>query len=64
MLPFLTRRLGFLGSLLALVLIALSALSAYIRADEATKGYYTNRLRLAAAAGLGVAGVAAYRFLV
>jgi hypothetical protein len=38
-------------------------MSGYIRADEATRGYYTNRLRLAAVAGLGVAGVAAYRFL-
>ena len=41
----------------------LAVMTGYIRADEATQGYYTNRLRLAAAAGLGAAGVAAYRFL-
>ncbi len=53
-----------LGGGLALALVGLAVLSGYIKADEATKGYYTNRLRLAAAAGLGAAGVVAYRFLV
>jgi len=56
-----TKRLG--GGI-ALALVTLAVLSGYIKADEATKGYYTNRLRLAAAAGLGAAGAAAYRFLV
>jgi hypothetical protein len=59
-----TARMQRLGGGLALALVGLAVLSGYIKADEATKGYYTNRLRLAAAAGLGAAGVAAYRFLV
>jgi hypothetical protein len=59
-----TARMQRLGGGLALALVGLAVLSGYIRADEATKGYYTNRLRLAAAVGLGAAGVAAYRFLV
>jgi hypothetical protein len=57
-------RMQRLGGGLALALVGLAVLSGYIKADEATKGYYTNRLRLAAAAGLGAAGVAAYRYLV
>lgn len=57
------KRLATLGGLLAFVLICLSTLSGYIRADEATKGYYTNRLRLAAAAGVGVAGTVIYQML-
>lgn len=56
-------RMQRLGGGLALALVGLAVLSGYIKADEATKGYYTNRLRLLAAAGLGAAGVAAYRFL-
>jgi hypothetical protein len=59
-----SARMQRLGGGLALALVGLAVLSGYIKADEATKGYYTNRLRLAAAAGLGAAGVAAYRFLV
>ncbi len=55
------RRLGLLGSLLALLLIALAAFSTYVRADEATKGYYTNRLRMLTLAGLGAAGYVFYR---
>ena len=58
-----SRRMQRLGGGLALALVGLAVVSGYIKADEATKGYYTNRLRLIAAAGLGVAGVAAYRFL-
>ncbi len=57
------KRLLTLGGLLAFVLICLGTLSGYIRADEATKGYYTNRLRLAAAAGVGVAGTVIYQML-
>jgi hypothetical protein len=56
-------RMQRLGGGLALALVGLAVLSGYIKADEATKGYYTNRLRLVAAAGLGAAGVVAYRFL-
>ncbi len=40
------RRLASLGGALAFILICLAAVSGYIRADEATKGYYTNRLRM------------------
>ena len=56
-------RLQRLGGGLAVALVGLAVLSGYIKADEATKGYYTNRLRLLAGAGLGAAGVAAYRIL-
>ena len=57
------KRLGVLGALFAFVLVCLAAVSGYIRADEATKGYYTNRLRLAATVAAGAAGVAVYRWL-
>ena len=57
------ERLAVLGAVLAFVLVLLAAVSGYIRADEVTKGYYTNRLRLAAAAGVGAAGLAIYRWL-
>lgn len=56
-----TRRMQRLGGGLILALVGLAVLSGYIRADEATKGYYTNALRLAALAGLGASGFAAYR---
>ena len=52
-----------LGALLGFLLICLAATTGYIRADEATKGYYTNRLRLASAAAVGAAGVILYRWL-
>lgn len=57
------KRLLTLGGVLGFVLVCLGAMAGYIRADEATKGYYTNRLRLVAAAGVGAAGVGLYRFL-
>jgi hypothetical protein len=57
------KRLVLLGGGLAFVLACLAAVSGYIRTDEATKGYYTNRLRLLAAAGVGAAGVVVYRIL-
>jgi hypothetical protein len=57
------RRLGVLGGGLAFVLACLAAISGYIKADEATKGYYTSRLRLAALAGVGVAGVVIYKLM-
>jgi hypothetical protein len=56
-------RLVLLGSILAFVLTCLAALTGYIRTDEATKGYYTNRLRMLAAAGVGAAGVAIYHWI-
>ena len=58
------RRLFSLGATLAFILICLAALSGYIRADEATKGYYTNRLRMLAAAGVGASGVILYHMMV
>ena len=57
------HRLMTLGGMLGFVLICLAAISGYIRADEATKGYYTNRLRMLAAAGVGAAGVIVYRLV-
>jgi len=58
------RRLALLGGTLAFLLTCLAGVAGYIRADEATRGYYTNRLRLLAAAGVGASGVAIYRMLV
>ncbi|MDR3632602.1 MAG: hypothetical protein P4L84_02130 [Isosphaeraceae bacterium] len=58
------RRLAILAGVLAFILACLAALAGYIRADEATKGYYTNRLRLVSAAGVGAAGVLIYQLLV
>jgi hypothetical protein len=57
------KRLAVLGGLLGFVLTCLGAVSGYIKADEATKGYYTNALRLAAAVGVGGAGVVIYQTL-
>ncbi len=57
------RRLALLGGALGFVLVCLGALAGYIQADEATKGYYTNRLRLVAAAGVGAASLAIYQIL-
>ena len=57
------RRLINLGGSLAFILMCLAAVSGYIRADEASKGYYTNRLRLLAAAGVGAGGVLIYQMV-
>jgi hypothetical protein len=56
-------RLVVLGGTLAFLLTCLAAITGYIRADEATKGYYTNRLRLLAATGVGAAGVVIYQMV-
>lgn len=56
-------RAVMLAAALAFVLVCLAAVSGYIRADEATRGYYTNRLRLVAAAAVGASAVALYQFL-
>lgn len=58
------ERITLLGGLGVFVLACLAILAVYIRADEATKGYYTNRLRLVALAAAGAAGAAVSRFLV
>jgi hypothetical protein len=52
-----------LGAVFGFLLVCLASTSGYIRADEATKGYYTNRLRLAAAAAVGASGVLIYQML-
>ena len=57
------KRLTELGGGLGFLLVCLASLSGYIKADEATKGYYTNKLRLAAAAGVGASGVLLYQML-
>jgi hypothetical protein len=57
------ERVVTLGGGLAFALICLGVLSSYIRADEATRGYYTNRLRMLAAAGVGAAGVIIYNMM-
>jgi hypothetical protein len=57
------RRLVTLGGSLGFVLVCLAALAGYIRADEATKGYYTHWLRAVAAAGVGASGVVIYQLL-
>ncbi len=56
------RRLVVMGGGFAFLLVCLGAISSYIRADEATRGYYTQKLRLLAAAGVGAAGVLIYQF--
>ena len=58
------KRLTLLGGGLAFVVLCLGALSGYIKADEATKGYYTNPLRITAAAGVGAGGVLLYQIIV
>jgi len=57
------HRLTVLGGSLGFILACLAALAGYIRADEATRGYYTGWLRAAAAAGVGASGVVLYQLL-
>jgi hypothetical protein len=57
------KRLTLLGGALGFVLVCLASLSTYIRADEATKGYYTNRLRMLAAGAVGATGVVLYHLV-
>jgi hypothetical protein len=57
------HRLAQLAGALGFVLACLAALVGYIRADEATRGYYTNQLRLAAVAAVGASGFVLYRAL-
>jgi hypothetical protein len=52
------QRMSVLGALLGLGVLGLGSLGAYIRLDDWTRGYYTNRLRLGALAVVG-AGVVA-----
>ena len=57
------RRRAVLGVGLGFTLACLAILAGYIRGDEATRGYYTTRLRLIAGVALGGAALAAYRAL-
>jgi hypothetical protein len=57
------RRLVVLGGGLGFALVCLASLAGYIRADEATRGYYTHWLRAIASAGVGAAGVVLYQLL-
>jgi hypothetical protein len=57
------HRLINLGGSLTFILMCLAAVSGYIRADEATKGYYTNRLRMLAAVAVGAGGVLIYQMI-
>jgi hypothetical protein len=57
------HRLITFGGSLAFILMCLAAISGYIRADEATKGYYTNRLRTLAAVAVGAGGVLVYQII-
>lgn len=59
-----SERLTLLGGLAGFVLACLAIFVTYVRADEATKGYFTNRLRVLALGAAGAAGYAVYRFLV
>jgi hypothetical protein len=57
------HRLMLLGGSLGFLLACLAGLAGYIRADEATRGYYTHWLRALAAAGVGGSGVLIYQIL-
>jgi hypothetical protein len=57
------QRLGTLGGLLAFTLVGLGLVAGYIRADEATKGYFTWPLRALALVIASGASVALVRFL-
>jgi hypothetical protein len=58
-----SHRLTVLAGVIGFILACLAALAGYIRADEATKGYYTSWLRAIAAAGVGASGVLIYQML-
>lgn len=57
------HRMVSLGGMLSFVLICLGVICGYIRADEASKGYYTNRLRILAAMGVGASAVIIYQLV-
>ncbi len=54
------HRLFWLAKILAVVVAVLAALAGYLRLDEATKGYYTTWLRLAAVGFAAAVGVGAW----
>ena len=51
---------GAIAGVLAFVLTCLAAVAGYIRADEATWGYYTNTLRVVAVGAVGATGALIY----
>lgn len=57
------RRLTVLGGLGGFALTCLAILACYIRLDEATRGYYTQRLRVVALASAGAAGAVISRLV-
>jgi hypothetical protein len=57
------HRLGQMAAVLGFVLACLAVVSGYIRTDEATRGYYTAPLRVAALGALGTAGFGLYHVL-
>ena len=57
------ERLGYTGAWSGMVLLLIGTLFGYLKLDTATKGYYTGRLKLAAAATI-LAGSAATAMLV
>ncbi|MDE2509012.1 MAG: hypothetical protein KGM43_17540 [Planctomycetota bacterium] len=57
------RRILIMGGSLAFSLICLGTIAGYIRADEATRGYYTNRLRFAAFGSVAAAATGLYYLL-
>ena len=57
------HRLGQMAAVLGFVLACLAVVSGYIHTDEATRGYYTAPLRIAATGALGAAGFALYQVL-
>lgn len=56
------HRMIWLGEILAAVLVMLATGAAYVRLDEASKGYYTGWLRLAALASMASAGATLWYF--
>ena len=57
------RRMFQLGSVVSFALLCLALITSYIRADEATKGYYTTALRVATTATALGAGALLLRAL-
>ncbi|MEW4570613.1 hypothetical protein AB1L88_22345 [Tautonia sp. JC769] len=57
------RRLTILGGVGGFALSCLAILALYIRLDEATRGYYTRRLRVVALASAGAAGAVISRLV-
>ncbi len=58
-----SQRLNYLGVGLLFVFICLAILAIYIRVDEATKGYFTNRLRTIAVSAAVGSGYLVYRLI-